>query len=182
MSITRSERSGKRTCYFKFLLLSFLFPLFSRSTLSRWLRRKEQQLTMFNIALVLHPLPCTLVVEIQVMITTALTWERLVTELFFDNSLWHSGEWIYGSNEPTCLWCSTRRWGWRCLWSLFPSDRHRWPILDILYWSFLQHCGQGDKSLVNILHAIASDKDIELIKWTTYVHWSPVQGNEVCIS
>ena len=66
----RSGRFGKRTCYF---LLSFYFPLFSLSTLSLW--RKEHQLNMFKIPLVLRPLPCTLVVDLQVMITTALIWD-----------------------------------------------------------------------------------------------------------
>ena len=133
---------GKQACYF---LLSFLFLLFSRPTLSLW--RKEEQLNISNKALVLHPLPSTLVVEIQVMISTLLIGDDL-TELFFDNSLWKNGEWVHGSNEPTCLWCSTRPRAWRRLWSLFPFDRHRWPIFASFYWPFQEHCGQGDKSLV----------------------------------
>ena len=136
------EGLGKQACYF---LLSFLFLLFSRPTLSLW--RKEEQLNISNKALVLHPLPSTLVVEIQVMISTLLIGDDL-TELFFDNSLWKNGEWVHGSNEPTCLWCSTRPRAWRRLWSLFPLDRHRWPIFASFYWPFQEHCGQGDKSLV----------------------------------
>jgi hypothetical protein len=71
------------------------------------------------------------------------------------NSLWHfAGEWVHCSNKPTCLWFPTRHGSWRCLWSLFPFDRHRRPIYAIFYWPFLQHRGQGHRSLVNILHSI----------------------------
>ena len=73
----------------------------------------------------------------------------------FDNSMWQDGgEWVHGSNKPTCLWCPFRRWGWRCLRSLFLFDRQQRPIFARFYWPFQQHCGQGDKSLVNILDAI----------------------------
>src|SRR5882762_8726952 len=55
-----------------------------------------------------------------------LSSQTTCTELlFFDNSLWHNGEWVHCSNEPTCLWRPARPWAWRCLWSLFPFDRHR---------------------------------------------------------
>ena len=66
----RNERVGKRTCYF---LLTFFFPLFWLSTLSLW--RKEQQTDIIKNPLVLRPLPSTLVVDLQVTITTALIWD-----------------------------------------------------------------------------------------------------------
>jgi hypothetical protein len=79
MSI-RKEDDLARTCYFP--PHSFLFlPLFSRSR-SLWgvkyqhrhrHRHQHQRTVTFNLALVLHPLPCILVVHLQVMITTALT-------------------------------------------------------------------------------------------------------------
>ena len=61
---------GKRTCY---LLISFFFPLFSPSTPSVW--RKGELRDMFKILLVRRPLPCTLVVDLQVMIPTSFIWD-----------------------------------------------------------------------------------------------------------
>ena len=46
---------------------------------------------------------------------------RPVTDFFLTIACGETGEWVHGSNEPTCLWCPTGPWA--C--TLFLLGQHR---------------------------------------------------------